>query len=132
VLGKFLQRCDKGTAAIEFALIVPLFLLITIGGFNLAWSLERIQNVEFAMSLAARALELSPTTTQSQLQTIVRNNLQFDDKNAVTLTLVVDPADSGTKLAHATVNYALSIWIPLLGTYSMTRSSAITVPLAVL
>ena len=33
---------EKGTAAIEFALVGPLFFLLVIGSFNLAWAFHSI------------------------------------------------------------------------------------------
>jgi Flp pilus assembly protein TadG len=132
VFAKPWRSCDKGTAAIEFALVAPLFLLITIGGFNLAWGLHCIQNVQYAMAKAARVLELHPTTTESELETIVKNNMYIDTKDTVSLTLEIDPPDGGTKLAHATVEYDLTFWIPFVGKYEMTRTTTVTVPIAVI
>ena len=78
---------------------------------------------------ATRILQLNPNTTQSQLQQLVRDDVQIDREESVTVTLTIDPPSGGTKLAHATVTYPMVIMIPIVGTYSSTYTATVIVPL---
>jgi Flp pilus assembly protein TadG len=126
-----LARCTKGTTALEFAWVAPVFIMLSIGAFNLAWSFHCTRSLHFAMVEATRILRLNPATSQSQLQQLVRDDVQIDRKESVTVTLIIDPPSGGTKLAHATVTYPIVMFIPMMGSYSSTYTSTVTVPLPV-
>ena len=54
-----------------------MFLLVTIGGFNIAWSLERIQNVQFAMSKAARVFVIKPHYDRESASDAIEPSLEW-------------------------------------------------------
>ena len=121
-------RDDSGTSAIEFALVMPVFLGMALGVFWMGWVAYSTHSVHHALEMGARALQLKPTTTQSELQTLVRNNVVLgDDAQHISVTLSFDPVSGGTQLAHATATYPLTFTVPLVGTYSVTYSTSMTV-----
>lgn len=120
---------DRGSAAVEMALVLPTFLSLMIGILAVGWAAHSTHNVRFALAEGARALQLKPTLTQSQLQTIVRSKvLEAHGVDDISVTLTLDPLSSGVQLAHTTATYPVSITVPLIGSYSFTYSVSMTVP----
>ncbi len=122
---------DKGTAAVEFSLVVPAFLVLLIGIFTVGWAAQSTHNVRFALAEGARALQLMPSMTQTQLQTLVRSKVYgAHGPQDIAVSLTLDPVSGGVQLAHATATYPVGVTVPLLGTYSFTYSVSMTVPVS--
>lgn len=60
------RRADRGAAAVEFALVVPLFLLIVFGIIDYGYMLSFRQSISQAASEAARAAAIAPSTSNRQ------------------------------------------------------------------
>ena len=120
---------DRGTAAVEFSLVLPTFLVLIIGTFWVGWAAQETHNVRFALAEGARALQLKPTLTQTELQTLVRSKV-YDghDPETIDVTLTLDALSGGVQLAHTTATYPLTFTVPLIGSYSFTYSVSMTVP----
>ena len=129
VSGKPWFSDDRGSAAVEFSLVLPTFLVMITGIFWVGWAAQETHNVRFALAEGARALQLKPTLTQTELQTLVRSNV-YDghDPETIAVSLTLDPLSGGVQLAHTTATYPLSFTIPLIGSYSFTYSVSMTVP----
>lgn len=65
---KYYLRDGKGNAAIESAIILPIFLLFILGVLQLGYILWGYISLEYALSYAARYAFVHPTSTGSQLQ----------------------------------------------------------------
>ena len=127
---KSFRKNDKGSAAVEFGLVAPVFLLMIFGVFFAGWIAYTTNNVNYALSQITRALQLKPTMNQTQLQTLVRNALTIGgDSTDVTVTLTLETLDTKTKLAHATATYPLTVSVPLLGDYTMLYTTKLTIAL---
>ncbi len=65
----------RGTAAVEFALVLPMFLILLIGGFFCAFMLFTAGGLHYAVERAARCAKVqtsvctSTTATQNYAQT---------------------------------------------------------------
>ena len=122
---------DKGTAAVEFAFVAPAFLILLVGIFAVGWAAQSTHNVRFALAEGARALQLKPSMTQTQLQTLVRSKVyEAHGPQDVAVSLTFDSVSSGVQLAHTTATYPVGVTVPLLGTYSFTYSVSMTVPVS--
>ncbi len=124
-------RDERGSAAVEFSLVVPTFLIFVAGTFAVGWAAHSTHNLRFALAEGARALQLKPTLTQSQLQTLVRSKV-YDAHNpeTVSVTLSLSPLSGGVQLAHTTATYPVSFTVPLIGSYSFSYSVSMTVPVS--
>jgi Flp pilus assembly protein TadG len=129
VSGKPWFSDDRGSAAVEFSLVLPAFLVMITGIFWVGWAAQETHNIRFALAEGARALQLEPTLTQTELQTLVRSKV-FDghDPEDVSVTLTIDPLSAGVQLAHTTASYPLTFTVPLVGSYSFSYSVSMTVP----
>jgi Flp pilus assembly protein TadG len=122
-------RDDRGSAAVEFSLVLPVFLVMITGIFWVGWAAQETHNIRFALAEGARALQLKPTLTQAELQTLVRSKVyEAHDPEDVSVTLTVDPLSAGVQLAHTTASYPLTFTVPLIGSYSFSFSVSMTVP----
>ena len=122
-------RDDRGSAAVEFSLVLPAFVVFVAGIFAVGWASQETHNVRFALAQGARALQLKPTLTQTELQTLVRSKvLEGHDPETIDVTLTLDALSGGVQLAHTTATYPLSFTVPLIGSYSFTYSVSMTVP----
>jgi len=122
-------RDDRGSAAVEFSLVLPVFLVMITGIFWVGWAAQETHNIRFALAEGARALQLKPTLTQAELQTLVRNKVyEAHDPEDVSVTLTIDPLSAGVQLAHTTASYPLTFTVPLVGSYSFSLSVSMTVP----
>src|SRR6185436_1493311 len=87
---------DRGSAAIEFSLVLPTFLILMIGILGVGWAAHSTHNIRFALAEGARALQLKPTLTQSQLQTLVRSKVYGGhDPQTIAVSLTLDPLSAG-------------------------------------
>ena len=97
-------RCDqRGQAAVEFAIVLPLLLLFLIGVFEFgrAWNVYHAETD--AARLGARSAAVAdPATTQDSVYSIVRRALARDaiDTNAVTITMTGWRAGAGTPVPN--------------------------------
>jgi Flp pilus assembly protein TadG len=60
--------CSSGTAAVEFAFVFPLLIMLVIGIFSTGAVMHSISNVHYALEETARKLQMNPTLTESELQ----------------------------------------------------------------
>ena len=126
---KRIIRDDRGSAAVEFSLVLPTFLVMVVGIFGVGWAAQSTHNLRHALAEGARALQLKPTITQTELQTLVRSKiLEGHGPENVSVTLTVDPLSAGVKLAHTTASYPVTFIVPLVGSYSFSYSVSMTVP----
>ena len=120
---------DKGSTAVEFSLVLPAFLAFIFGIFWVGWVAYSTHSVHFALVEGARALQLKPSITQSQLQTLVRSKTYIGSgTESIAVTLSFDPVSGGAQLAHTTATYPLTFTVPLVGTYTINYVTSMTVP----
>lgn len=126
---KNLIRDDRGSAAVEFSLVLPTFVVMVVGIFAVGWAAHSTHNLRYALAEGARALQLEPTITQAELQTLVRSKVfEGHGPEDVSVSLTFDPLSAGVKLAHTTASYPVTFTVPLVGSYSFSYSVSMTVP----
>src|SRR4051812_15864966 len=92
-------RETSGSAAVEFAIVVPVFLAFMISIFEFGWAQHKLSSIRWAMESASRDLVLDSTLTESAMSTKVKDKLKdIADKN-VTITLTTATV-SGSKVAR--------------------------------
>jgi Flp pilus assembly protein TadG len=69
------RRDQRGAAAVEFALILPLLLLLVFGVIQYSWYFYAMQSGSSAVGDAARRLAVGNCQTVSQVQTLLKNDL---------------------------------------------------------
>jgi Flp pilus assembly protein TadG len=123
------RRDRSGGAGLEFALIAPFLIMLLFGIFAFGWSFNSISTVRYTLETSSRALQLNNTLTQSDIQAIATKKLLALGLKNVTVTIVVDPASGGFKMAHLTASYAFVIEFPYFDQYPIYYATTVTVPL---
>jgi Flp pilus assembly protein TadG len=108
----------SGGAALEFALLGPVFLLFIIGLFQVCWAMYCSSSVRYALHNSARALVLNPSMSQSDFQALVTSAVTPLVAQNVAVTLVKTSPGNGLQLSTATATYNYQIVIPFIPTYN--------------
>jgi len=80
-------RHEAGAGAIEFAMCLPVFLMLVFGVIQFGWTQHTFSTIRYAMQQASRSLLIDPNTTQATLQSQVNARLNMGTNAAVTVTL---------------------------------------------
>jgi len=120
---------DSGATALEFALVVPVFIALLIGAFQVSWLMHAAATVRWSLESSARTLLLNPATTQDQLRTLVSAKLAgLVNPNDVTVTLVSDTTTAGAPVLRASSDYRPTLSIPLIGHWNLDLKASTVVP----
>jgi Flp pilus assembly protein TadG len=119
----------RGSALIEFAILGPAFIMMLIGIVVFGWSMHCISTLRLAVEAAGRALEVNQTLSQSDLTTIVQNNLTGIGDTHVSIALADDASVAGVAMKKITGTYNFDITVPMVNTQHVTFVTTISVPL---
>ncbi|TPM34913.1 pilus assembly protein [Mesorhizobium sp. B2-3-5] len=123
------RRDRSGGAGLEFALIAPFLIMLLFGIFAFGWSMNSISSVRYTLEMSARSLQLQNTLTQADIQAIATQKLQALGLKDVVVTIVMDPASGGFRMAHLTASYAFVINFPYFSAFPINYATTVTVPL---
>ncbi|MGA0599615.1 TadE/TadG family type IV pilus assembly protein [Caulobacter sp. KR2-114] len=117
----------SGAAALETALVMPMFLTFVLGVFWLGWGLYCGADVRHAIERAARLYLTTPATTDTQFRSAVAANLTTVSISDVTLT-VTKPTVSGATMAQIAWTYSYTLHIPFVSPVLLNFNSQIVAP----
>ena len=103
-------RDRRASAAVEFALVAPVFLLLTVGAIDvgrLVWSASALNHLarETTRYASVRGAESQVPATQSGLQTFVANRLIAMNPNDLTVTVTWDPNNNAGNTVQVQLDY---------------------------
>lgn len=98
---KILRRDERGAAAIEFAIAVPVLILMIYGIFRIGLLFQANAGMQHALGEGARYATIYPTPTDAQIQT--RMTSRLFGKGYGTFTVAAPVSSAGYKTL--TVNY---------------------------
>lgn len=110
-----------GATAAEFALVLPLFVVMVFGIFEFGWTQHCLSSTRYAMEKAARDLMLNPALTEAELETRVRTELEGTADPNVDITLSIATGPAG-QIATLTGVYQRQIGVPMLPTFPLTHT----------
>lgn len=120
---------ESGATALEFALVIPVFVALLLGTFQVAWVMHCAGTVRWSLESNARSLLLDPTVTQDQLSTAVLGKLSgLVDTSLVTVTLVTDTTTTGAPVLRASTTYQPRLSIPFVASWPLTLRATTAVP----
>lgn len=102
-LAKLIRRDERGAAAIEFAIAVPVLVSLIWGIFQIGLLMEANAGMQHALGEGARYATLYPTPTDSQIQSRIEDRL-FGTQNG---TLTVDQPVAGVGYKDLRVTYSM-------------------------
>src|SRR4051812_43681093 len=122
------RRETGGAAAVEFAIVVPVFLAIMMTIWEFGFAQHKLSSIRFAMENASRSLMVNNALTEAQLSTQVKSQLSSIADNNVTITLTSTTV-SGATVKKLTGTYTSSIGIPGMATIPISWSTVVSTPM---
>ena len=126
---KFFPEEESGSSALEFTILGPIFLMMFLGSLMLGWAIFTISNVNFVAERAGRVLQLNPSMSSSEVSTAIKTQLAYLDQDNLTVALAISTGTGGYRMGRATVTYQFRFEVPLVGSYPISYSSTVSVPL---
>jgi Flp pilus assembly protein TadG len=121
-------RDERGSSALEFAIIAPAFIVLLIGIISVGWAMHCISSLRLAVEQSGRALQVDPSLTQDQLATMIKNELKSIGDPKVNVSMSNLPDLAGVQMAKITATYNFEISIPLLPPYEIHYTTSVSVP----
>ncbi|HEX5380529.1 MAG TPA: TadE/TadG family type IV pilus assembly protein [Phenylobacterium sp.] len=125
--GRNFIRERSGSAAVEFAVVMPVLLILLAGLAQFAWVQHCSTSLRYALSAASRQLLLNPNLTEAQMRDAVKAKLAAADPN-VTVSLSIATVASG-KVATLNGVYAHTISLPGLPSIPLDYHASVQTPL---
>ncbi|HYE45439.1 MAG TPA: TadE/TadG family type IV pilus assembly protein [Caulobacter sp.] len=120
---------ESGAAALELALVLPLFLALVFGIFNYGWALYVGNDVRHAIERCSRLLILDPNTSESQLVEAVAERLAVADIEDVDLSMATETLTGGTRVARISWTYRYAVNVPFVPQAVFNFDNHLLVPL---
>jgi Flp pilus assembly protein TadG len=122
------RRDAGGAAAVEFAIVVPVFLMIMLSIWEFGYAQHKLSSIRYAMESASRSLLVNNTLTEAQLTTLVKAQLSSVADNNVTITLASTTV-SGATIKTLTGTYHSSVGVPGMATIPVNWSTVVSTPM---
>lgn len=122
------RGAQSGAAAVELALVSPLFIALIFGIFNLGWAMHCGAEVRHAVERSTRMLIANPSTTSEQLETAVHGLLHAADPEQVSVVLTQE-AVGPAQIARISWTYSYTMSTPFIPDKVFTFDASMVVPL---
>lgn len=123
------KGAESGAAAVELALVLPVFLALVFGIFNYGWALYVGSDVRHAIERCSRLLLVDPHTTQAQLRTAVSGRLKVARIDDLNLQLSNETLTGGTPVARISWTYRYTVAVPFVPRAVFNFDNHMIVPL---
>lgn len=119
-------REERGAAATEFALVSVVFFTFIVGIFYVSIMIYTNLVVHWAVNDSIRRAALTPTISQSAIQTQVNAYLSSKGVDPATVTYTVLPG--AIPVGHIVATLSKEYAVPLITTFHITYSADAYVP----
>lgn len=127
VLRRF-RKADGGASAVEFALILPVFVTMVMGTIQMGIVYYQASTVQFALEETARKVMVAPNMSSGQIQTSITQQLQTLTSQTVTVTYSLD--NSGPiAIAQVSASFSIAVVIPFVPAFSIPFNAVSRIPL---
>jgi Flp pilus assembly protein TadG len=86
---------EDGNAIVEFALIIPLFVMVVVGGFYTALLMFAASNMQYAVEAGARCASVNSTVCTNSTTTAAYARQRFSASAGNTATFTSSTASCG-------------------------------------
>jgi len=120
---------SSGALAVEFALLAPPFLMLLLGGFQMAWNMHCAATVKWSLETSARDLMLNPSEDAGALKArMIALLAGRASASNLAVTITPDNSDPSGKLLVAASSYTTSVVIPFVPAIPLTFTASTSVP----
>lgn len=121
---------ESGAAALEAALVMPVFITLVIGILNIGWALYCGAEVRHAVERSTRLLIVDPDTTADDVEAAVMADLHGANAEDVGFTMTTEEVgDTGGAVARLTWTYGYTVEAPFVRPVVLDFGSSLVVPL---
>ena len=118
-------RDRSGVAALEYALALPVLLMVVLGIIEVGRALAVRNEMSHALGRTTRIVHLTPSTTPEQIAASLEGYLEnYDTELEVSITEI-----SGTSFMEISVQFPFEISIPFAPISEVTLSVATLAPM---
>lgn len=125
---KIIRRDQHGAAALEFALAVPVLIMLIYGIFRVGLLYEANAGMQHALGEGARYATLFPTPTDAQIQARVNTKLFGRGYGTFTVASPVTDASNAFKTLTVTYTTPMDFLIVPGPTVTVSRSKRVYLP----
>ena len=125
---RFLRNND-GAAALETALVAPIFITMVLAIFQVGWALYCGAEVRHSVERSTRLLIADPDTPITTIRTEVLGRLSAADADDVTLNMTTLTVGDDGQIARLTWTYGYAIDAPFMAPVVLDFGSSMVVPL---
>ena len=125
---RFLTDRD-GAAALETALVAPIFITLVLAIFNAGWALYCGGEVRHAVERSTRLLIADPDTPESTIEADVLGALHSADPDDVTFAMTTEEVGDDGQIARLSWTYGYALDAPFIDPVELEFDSSIVVPL---
>ena len=118
---------EDGAAAVEFAVIGLVLIIVIIGTIEIGRALFLHNEIAFVADRAARRILIDPTVSEADLQTEVESSAIGLSPNLLSSSFGKETAD-GVLFRTVTIQYPFTLLIPALSDDALTLSTSRRVP----
>lgn len=123
-------RAESGASAAEFALCLPLLVVMLMGMFEFGWTQHCLSSVRFGLEKAGRYLSVHPQATEAELADIVAGHMDALADGLVGVALVREARGPTGETGVITASYRRDVGIPGLVTIPIDYEAAIETPIS--
>ena len=120
-------RDESGASALEFAMTLPAFIMLSFGTIQIGYGLFCGSTVQYALEHVARNVMVDSTMTQSTVQTQFDDELKSMNGPKATVTYTVDTSGP-VPIARLLSTYKHKVAIPLVPEFTLTFTADTRVP----
>lgn len=124
-----LWRDRRGATALEFAIVLPVLILLTLGILEFGRALFVKHSLEYAVSNVSREAMVDLSLTDQQLMDMIRAEMSAVDAATVTVQ-VTRPVIDGLAYVVLDASYPFALSIPLFGFAEVALTSTARAPVS--
>ncbi len=127
----FLSRfavSKAGASALEFAILLPVFVMLLLGTVQLGLLFYQAGTVQHALEETARDVMVAQEMTPSQVESAIRGRLEKFTSVDVLVTYSVQ-AVGDASVAHVNATFTLDLFIPFVPAFSVPMAAHTSIPI---
>lgn len=126
-----LRPCRKGTAAIEFAFVAPIFIIMIMGIFEIGRAMWIKATMQYALEETARYAIVNASASTSSLEAYAESKISgvFVDGAAVTVSASTS-ISGGVTYMLITASYTFTVLVPIVKIPSVTLQARSQIPIS--
>ena len=117
-----------GASAVEFAMILPIFVTMVLGTLQMAIVYYQAGTVQHALEETAREVMIDPDMTLSQIESSIENRLEELTSQQATVTYSVD-SSGPVSIAQVNASFTIQVVIPFVPRFSVPFDAETHIPL---